>query len=268
MNNFPLKKGQTYKQLPNGEMVVVEPDEAIAAEVEAAPEPPKVLEPEPVGVEPESPSEKASKILEEIKSRMDSAALKLKEAQNALPTATEEDKYTFLKALISNNPFKKEYRLLNDKLKVTFRTVSTAEAEAVTEAIVIQSERVPYSNLIAMSAAHMKYSMACSIVDITTETEEGIKIKQFESPLTKYSNDSRKDTYYVKEDGQLKAKTAVLNASPGQKVIWAATESFSDLQIPIYNMIFGCFQKFDVLVAELVKESANPDFFLDGAVGP
>lgn len=264
MNNFPLKKGQTYKQLPNGEMVVVE-SENVPTPVETLVEEanPSELQAEMT----ESNAEKASKILDEIKARVDSATAKLKEAETLKPKATEEDKYNFLKALIANKPFKKEYKLLNGKLKVTFKTITTSEAEAVTEAIVIQSERVPYSNLIAMSAAHMKYSMACAITEIVTETDDGIKIKQFQSPLTKYSDEPRKDTYYVKEDSQLKAKTGMVNASPGQKVIWASVESFSDIQTPIYNMLFGCFQKFDALVTELVNDSSSSDFFLDGADG-
>jgi hypothetical protein len=263
MNSFPLKKGQTYKQLPNGEMVVVDSEET-PTEVEPEVNPPAAeATPEPE----EANSERAAKILEQIQNRVEAATAKFKEAEPVKPKATEEDRYNFIKALIANKSFKKEYSLLNGQLKVTFRTITTSEAEAVTEAIVIQSERVPYSNLIAMSAAHMKYSLSCAITEIVTKTEDGIKIKQFESPLTKYSNEPRKDTYYIKEEGQLKAKTGMLNASPGQKIIWASVENFSDIQTPIYNMLFGCFQKFDALITELVNDSSNPDFFLNGADG-
>ena len=217
----------------------------------------------------EDTAAKAAKIIDDIKVRMDAATAKIKEAEEAAkPKVTDDDRYTFLQALVANKPFKKQYSLLNNKVKITFKTLTTEEAEAVTEAIVIQSDRVPYSNLIAMGAAHVKYSMACGIVDITTETEEGIVVKQFKSPLVKYSNEPKKDTYYVKEDGQLKPKTGILNASPGQKILWASVESFSDIQIPIYNMIFGCYQKFEALVGELVKEASDPDFFLNGADGP
>ena len=129
-------------------------------------------------------------------------------------------------------------------------TPTLSEAEAVTEAIVIQSGRVPYSDVIAMSAAHLKYSMACSMADITRNTDEGISIKKFDSPLTMYSDDPRADTYYVKENGNLVLKQGVVHALPGQKVLWASVDHFSDIPIPIYNMMFKCFQQFDTLVAE------------------
>lgn len=256
MNTFPLKKGQTYKELPNGEMVVVdetsvEPSEAI--EEQSVPE--------------DSNNRKATEILDDIKTRMDQAFNKVEAEKDTTPVPTEEDKYMFVKALLSGKPFQKEYSLFDGKMKVVFKTITAAEAEAVTEAIVIQSGRVPYTNLVAMSAAHMKYSMACAIVKITTENEEGISIKSFDSPFKKYDDNPRKDTYYVKEDGQLKTKTGLIAASPGQKIIWASTENFSDLQIPIYNILFKCFQQFDALVAQIAKDAAQPDFFLDGAAG-
>lgn len=277
MNSFPLKKGQTYKQLPNGEMVAVD---AESINVDEIPQAVSNTVSEPLSksdtssefsstVESqESEQEKATKILNDIQSKMEAAAQKLKDVEPVKPIITDEDKYNFLQAIISNKAFKKEYSLLNGKLKVVFKTITTAEAEAVSEAVVIQSERVPYSTMISMGAAHMKYSMSCAIAELASETDEGIKIKRFESPLTKYSDEPRKDTYYVRDNNQLKSKTGMLEASPGQKVIWASTESFSDIQIPIYNMLFGCFQKFDALLAELVKESSNPDFFLIGADGP
>lgn len=257
MNTFPLKKGQTYKELPNGEVVVV--DEAPAA----TPEPAVEQQPTPA----DNNDRKATQILDDIKTRMDEAFNKVEAAKETAPTPTEEDKYMFVKALLSDKPFQKEYSLFDGKMKVVFKTITAAEAEAVTEAIVIQSSRVPYTNLVAMSAAHMKYSMACSIVKITTENEDGISIKSFDSPFKKYDDSPRKDTYYVKEEGQLKTKTGLVAAAPGQKVIWASIESFSDIQIPIYNILFKCFQQFDALVAQIAKDAAQPDFFPDGAAG-
>lgn len=264
MNNFPLKKGQTYKELPNGEMVAVDADSLNINEVEATPE----TKSEPA-IEQESNQEKATKILNDIQSKVEEASKKLDKAiEFGDIEISDQDKYNFLQAIVSDKPFRKEYSLLNGKLKVTFKTITTAEAEAVNQAIVIQSGRVPYATMIAMGAAHVKYSMACSIVELASETDEGIKIREFKSPLIKYSDEPRKDSYYVTDNNQLKTKTGVLEASPGQKVIWASTESFSEIQLPIYNMIFACFQKFDLLLAKLIKESENPDFFLNGADGP
>ena len=263
MNSFPLKKGQTYTELPNGEVVAVE-DTANATEaVKPTPEP----TPEPIPVAPNDNNAKATKILEQIQNKLDESVSKIESAHDYAPVPTDEDKYKFVKALLADKPFQKEYSLFDGKMKVVFKTITAAEAEAVTEAIVIQSGRVPFSNIVAMGAAHMKYSMACSIVSITKETEAGISIKAFESPFSKYDDSPRKDTYYVREDGQLKTKTALVVPAPGQKVIWASVESFSDIQIPIYNVLFKCFQQFDSLVAQIAKDASQPDFFPDGAAG-
>jgi hypothetical protein len=260
MNSFPLKKGQTYTELPNGEVIAVENTTNVTKAAEPTPEP----TPEPASNDNNA---KATKILEQIQTKLDESVSKIESAHNYTPVPTDEDKYKFVKALLADKPFQKEYSLFDGKMKVVFKTITAAEAEAVTEAIVIQSGRVPFSNIVAMSAAHMKYSMACSIVSITKETEAGISIKAFESPFNKYDDSPRKDTYYVREDGQLKTKTALVAPAPGQKVIWASVESFSDIQIPIYNVLFKCFQQFDSLVAQIAKDASDPDFFSDGAAG-
>jgi hypothetical protein len=268
MNSFPLKKGQTYKELPNGEVVAVEPPADVATPPADAVETPS----EPAATPNAAPAVednnvKATKILDEIQSKLIENFNKVEAMKESLPLPTEEDKYKFVRALLANTPFQKEYSLFGGKMKVVFKTITAAEAEAVTEAIVIQSGRVPYTNLLAMSAAHMKYAMTCALVSITTESEDGISIKHFESPFKKYDDTPRKDTYYVKEDGQLKLKSSLIAPAPGQKVIWAAVDSFTDIQIPIYNILFKCFQQFDGLVAEIAKEAAEPDFFLNGAAG-
>lgn len=259
MNSFPLKKGQTYTELPNGEVIAVEETANTIEAVEPAPE----LASDDLN----DNNAKATKIIDQIQNKLDESLKSVESAKNNSYVPTDEDKYQFVKALLAGKPFQKEYSLFSNKMKVVFKTITAAEAEAVTEAIVIQSGRVPYTNIMAMGAAHMKYSMACSIVSITTENENGISIKAFESPFKKYDDSPRKDTYYVKEDGQLKTKTSLVASAPGQKIIWASVDSFSDIQIPIYNILFKCFQEFDALVAQIAKDASDPDFFLDGAAG-
>ena len=264
----PLKRGQAYRQLPNGEFVPLE-DAVKTAPVPVDELPPDLRPtdkpaestPEPISTS----SSEAEKIVKNIKEKVDAGVAKIEERKKS--NISETDRYGFLRAIVAGNQFKKEYSLFGGKMKVAFKTVSAAEAEAVTEAIVIQSGRVPYSNIVAMSAAHLKYSMACSIFEIMRETEEGVSIKRFDSPLKMYSESPRADSYYKMENGILTLKEGILHAVPGQKVLWAANEYFSDIPIPVYNMLFKCFQQFDALVAELAKEATEPDFFLDGVDG-
>lgn len=269
MSKF-MKRGQAYKQLPNGDFVEVNSNNTAPVPQEELPpdlRSKEVSEPAAPAIAAPSNDKKAAEILNDIKAKVDEGVAKVEADQKPKSTTTEADRYAFLRALVANKPFKKEYALFGGKMKVSFRTVTAAEAEAVTEAIIIQSGRVPYSNVVAMSAAHLKYSMACSLAEITREAEEGITIKKFDSPLSMYSDDPRADTYYVKENSNLIMKQGVVHALPGQKVLWASVDHFSDIPIPIYNMIFKCFQQFDTLVAELAKEATDPDFFTNGESG-
>lgn len=286
MNQKPLKKGQMYQQLPNGELVPVVTTNDSVAPIPTEDLPPDLRPapakaPQPVDVKPPSQAptskvstrknkkspeaKKAETILDEMQTRLDAGKAKLEELNK--PKITEADRYAFLRAVISNKPFKKDYVLFDGKLKVTFKTATAAEAEAVTEAVVIQSGRVPYSNLVAMSAAHFKFAMTCAICEMATTNDEGIVLRKFESPLTLYKDEPRKSSYYVKENGELKLKEGVLYAAPGQKVLWASVDHFADINIVVYNMLFRCFQQFDALVAELAKEATEADFFLDGVSG-
>jgi len=264
-----LKKGKSYKVLPNGDFEETDVKDTKPVPQEDLPPDLRSQEPaEPVFAPAESANDsKATQILNDIKTKLDAGVSKEKTVEKPKSTITEEDKYAFLRALVANKPFKKQYAIFGGKMKVVFRTITSAEAEAITEAIVIQSGRVPYSNVVAMSAAHLKYSMACSIAEITRETEAGISIKKFESPLTLYSNEPRMDTHYIKENSDLILKQGVVHALSGQKVLWASVDAFSDIPIPVYNMLFKFFQQFDALIAELAEEAIHPDFFLDGESG-
>lgn len=273
MSNLPLSKGQAYHRLPNGDFVPVNPpaesvapipQEELPPDLRSSSAEPPVMQTSTTPVTEPEPKSEPENILEQIQEKI--KEIKEKPASSVKPT--DEDRVVFLKALLADKPFRKIYSMLGGKLKVEFKTPTTAETEAVNEAIVIQSSRVPFGSLMAMSAAHLKHTMACCIIELTTEKEDGIVVRQFESPLTKYSDAPRKDTYYIKENDQLALKSGTLAASAGQKVIWATLEHFSNIQLPIYNMIFSAFQKFDLLVSELSKEAMDPDFFTNGVDGP
>lgn len=262
MNSMPLTSGQTYKQGPNGEPILVQA--ADLPEVPAAELAPDLRPPEM-----EAPNaDKAKGILDDLAARVQSTVAQIKaDAAKPKVNVTENDRYAFLKAMINGKSYHKQYSLFGGKLKATFKTITTAESEAITEALVIQSGRVPFSNVVAMGAAHMKYSLTCCLTEIRTETDEGIVLKAFKSPLKTYPDTARVDSYYTKEDGNLVKRSATLAAVPGQKVLWAAAEGLAEIEIPIYNLLFNTFQRFDELVAELAKEAVDPDFFLNGVDG-
>jgi len=204
---------------------------------------------------------KISKIVEERKESKPS---------NSEPeySVSKEEKLAFLKSIVSNCPYKKTFNAFNGAVKMTFKTLSTSELDAISEAIVIQSTRVPYSNMIALAGAHMRFAMASSLVEIQFQGEDGVTIKGFQSVEKMYGDESKKDSFLIRDkDGVMQKKESVLSSTPGQKVLWAAVDKFSDLSVPMYNLMFEKYQRFDAEVLQLTKEAGDPDFFQTGADG-
>jgi hypothetical protein len=146
-----------------------------------------------------------------------------------------------------------------------------AELDAVAEAIVIQSGRVPYAGMTAVAGAHVRFCMACSLTGLEFHSKEGVSMRGqgWESVLSMYDVKSKRDSYYVKEkDGSMQLRESVLPAVPGQKVLWAAVDKFSNISAPLYNMLFFLYQRFDSELAKMQSEASNPDFFTNGGAGP
>lgn len=181
----------------------------------------------------------------------------------------EQEKMKFLKAVVANKPYKKTFDIFGGNIKVTFKTLSTAELDAVSEAIVIQSGRVPYSSMMAMAGAHMRFCLASSLCELEFHGDEGISLKSYQSVSDMYPSVPKKESFYVKDSsGNMQKKEASVYGSPGQKVIWAATDKFADISTVLYNVLFEKYQRFDAEILQMTKETADPNFFLNGAGGP
>lgn len=181
----------------------------------------------------------------------------------------EQEKMKFLKAVVANKPYKKTFDIFGGSIKATFKTLATAELDAVSEAIVIQSGRVPYSSMMAMAGAHMRFCLASSLCELEFHGDEGISLKSYQPISDMYPSVPKKESFYVKDSaGNMQKKEASVYGSPGQKVIWAATDKFADISTVLYNVLFEKYQRFDAEVLQMTKETADPDFFLNGAGGP
>lgn len=259
-----LKPGKMYKAGPDGELVEVETPPAGVAPLPEDDLPPDM----------KSSRQEAKDKLDKLTQSMDSLTEQLK----AIPepeepkidiTISEEDRRNFLRAIISNQPYKKQFKIFDDKITFTLKTLTTAELDAVSEAIVIQSGRIPYSTMLALAGAHMRFCMTVSLCEIQFNDEEkGITKKAYKSTDSMYPDKAKKDTFYVKDANGMVKKEVTVQASPGQKVIWAAQDKFADISVPLYNIIFDKYQKFDSEVLQMTKESADPSFFQTGGVGP
>lgn len=271
----PLQPGKKYKQGPNGEFIEVTdmppatapvPDEDLPPDMRSKAKEPA---PEPAAKPTRKPAKKAEPkpepVVEELVKKLEQA---VEEPKQPAIKLTDAEKYAFIKALVSGLPYKKQYPVFGGKLIVTFRTLNTEELDAISEALVIQSLRIPFASTFAMAAAHMRLAMAVSVNEMQYAREEGITIDGFKSPLIEYPDQQKEDTFYVKDkSGATVKRTQRVDATPGQKVIWAANSRFNKIEVPIYNILFNLYQKFDAEVNQLVKETSDPDFFLNGADG-
>jgi hypothetical protein len=181
----------------------------------------------------------------------------------------EEEKIKFLKSVVSNKAYRRTFELFGGKVKATFKTLSTSELDAVSEAIVIQSGRVPYSSMMALAGAHMRFCLAVSLCELQFDSEDGINLKSYSNVFDMYPSVPKKETFFVKDSaGNMQKKEASVYGSPGQKVLWAAVDKFADISTPLYNVLFEKYQRFDSEVLQMTKETADANFFPNGADGP
>ena len=201
--------------------------------------------------------------------KIDSIAENIEKMSQKMAAEPIEIKEALLKAVISNTPYKKTFSVFKNKIKITFKTIATKEIDAVSEALVIQSGRIPYSSMLALAGAQMRFAMASSLCEIQYHSEDGIKIVGHLSVDNTYPDTSKNDSYYFRDTtGNMIKKDVVVAATPGQKVLWAAIDKFSDLSVPVYNVVFAKYQEFDAEVARMTREASNDDFFPSGGDGP
>jgi hypothetical protein len=259
--NSPLEPGKKYKLNAEGEFVEVSsiPDNVVPVSDDDLPP--------DMRSEAKSTVEKLTEAVDKISKLVDSKSIAEANAVESKPAETkydvsDEERAAFLKSIISNTPYKKTFTTFNGAVKIVFKTLSTSELDSISEALAIQSARVPYSSMLMLAGAHMRFAMASSLVRLEFKSEEGITIKEFPSINKMYGDESREDSFFVKDkEGILQKKEAVLTSTPGQKVLWAAVDKFSDIGVPMYNLLFEKYQKFDAEVLQLTKEASNPDFF-------
>lgn len=267
----PLTPGRTYRLSESGKFVEVDPP----APESAAPVPdddlPPDLRPGAKEAKPDTSKTDAAKAVVENLKQVQEALKDTLGPTTSLPQVqvTDEERQNFLRAILSGDPYTKRFDLFGGSVKAHFKSLTMAELDAIAEAIVIQSGRVPYASMTAVAGAHLRFCMACSLAGLEFHSKDGVKMRSWEPVLSMYDFQSRRDSYYTKEkDGTMQLREGVLPAVPGQKVLWAAVEKFSDVSAPLYNMLFSLYQRFDSEMAKMQSEASSPDFFTNGGAGP
>jgi hypothetical protein len=257
-----LKPGKIYKMNDEGNLVEAEEAPQNLTPVAEDDLPPDMR---PGAKEAE---QKIEELTDNVKKLSETLSNPPKQEEPTL-VISEDEKIAFMKSVISNRPYKKQFTAFGGGVKFTFKTLSTSELDAVSEALVIQSSRIPYSTMLAMAGAHMRFCLASSLCEIEYHGDDGIR-KEGYLPISElYPESARKDTFYVKDQAKaLQKKEMNVIATPGQKVIWAATEKFDNMSVPLYNILFEKYQRFDAEVLQMARETSDPAFFPNGAGGP
>lgn len=199
--------------------------------------------------------------LEELDALVNSAnKIKEQKYKEVKSEISREDKESFIRALLSNKPFTKKYSCFGGHINLTFRTLQSKEQQAVVDAVLLTSERVPYSSLQATALAHFRFMTVASLLSIERNGDDGSSTTVFKSPLVEYI-EKRVTTYYVMSDGKIKTVTEALEPSPGQAMIWASELRLQDLNTPLVDAITAVSQKFQSLLEVMAREAADPDFF-------
>lgn len=262
MDFKPLKQGKMYKEDESGNLVEVDAPPEQVTPVAEDDLPPDMRQ------SAQQAQQKIEELNENVRQLNDSLQQGAKVPEPDL-VISDQEKMKFLKSVVSNKPYLRTFELFGGKIKATFKTISTSELDAVSEAIVIQSSRIPYSSVMAIAGAHMRFCLAVSLSELYFDSEDGITIKSYPSVFDLYPSVPKKETFFVKDSaGNVQKKEASVYGSPGQKVIWAATDKLADISTPLYNVLFDKYQRFDAEILQMTKETADANFFLSGADGP
>jgi hypothetical protein len=268
----PLIPGRTYRLSESGNFVEADPPAPESATPVPDDDLPPDLRPGAKEAKPDTAKADAAKaVVENLKQVQEALKDTLGSAASPYQVqVTDEDRQNFLRAILSGDPYTKRFDLFGGSVKAHFKSLNMSELDAIAEAIVIQSGRVPYASMTAVAGAHLRFCMACSLAGLEFHSKDGVKMRNWEPVLSMYDlQRSRRDSYYIKEkDGTMQLREGVLPAVPGQKVLWAAVEKFSEISAPLYNMLFSLYQKFDSEMAKMQGEAASPDFFTNGGAGP
>lgn len=263
MESETLQPGKTYKVDEFGKF-----HEVTEVPVTAVPISDEDLPPDMRNKVSAEASQKVQEIHEQVQKISESLGTSNVETADSTLSVPVEEKMSFLKSVISNKPYKRQYKIFNESVILSFKTLSTEELDAISEAIVIQSARVPYSSMMAMAGAHMRFAMASALCDITYNGDDGITGAQYSSVLSSYPDTSKLDTYYKRDEkGVMVKQEHTIQPTPGHKVLWAAIDRFKGMGVPVYNALFSIFQQFDRDVVTMTNEASNHDFFQNGVDG-
>lgn len=175
--------------------------------------------------------DKANVTLEVPTETTEEADLKLNKVQ-----VTEEDKEQFLKCLLANKPFVKEYSLFNNNLKVKLKTLNVEETRRVQEQIQIDEADGYAKNDEKYFMEVANYRLSYSLVSVDdVDFEKLVKKVEFE-------NEGEDENAHLR----VKERVKVFNDWTSFKL----------------SGVFDAYSDFQKLIVELTQNSKNPNFWI------
>lgn len=84
-------------------------------------------------------------------------------------TATTEDKYNFIQSVLGQIRFKKTYRLLDDRLRVTFRSITSFEADLIFRQLSLELKNGKLETTTQYYENMLTYNLICSLDKIESD---------------------------------------------------------------------------------------------------
>lgn len=148
-------------------------------------------------------------------------------------TITAAEKVDFIDSVVNNTRFTKEYSLFGGHLKLTLRSMTVDEVNALGSWTAKQGTEDPAG---LMSGRYRKYLAAAQVAKYN-----GVEMPPLENPLFPTLESDGKT---VKEPGWLKR-----------------SDFWDGIGIGAFNALMTCISDFDLRYSTLCKEAENPNFW-------
>jgi hypothetical protein len=175
---------------------------------------------------------------------------------------TDKMREQFVRSLTANQPYTHTFRYKDDRLSISFKTLSVKEHDAISEAIAEYSKTEGFETMGHLKFLNYKYTVSCSLAGVTVKNDDDADtIYQYKSPLEEYDMDFiEKEEHTVKLNGSNQTKTVKHRVKDRDRIVMAYSERFNDMDSTLYNLILNAHSEFDKQVNALALEMYSENF--------
>lgn len=206
---------------------------------------------QPVGAEP-TQADKADAVRE---------VMSMVEQEEAVEL-TDDMREAFIRSLMSNKPYSWTYDIYEDKMSITFRSLTVKEYDAIADAVAKVSQESGFVNQGHLRFVNYRYTVSSAVESIKTTDENGdLQIFNYKSPLVENTATHREEVMEIQQlDGTTKEKTVTKEITDADRVLEAHTERFDAVNSTLYNVILNTYARFDREINALAAELYQKNF--------